>query len=309
MTNDLISDICRTLRLTGDVYFRTLFQGPFAVRVPANRRDIRFHQVLQGRCAVRLPHAETAAMLEEGDIAIIPNGAAQDLIFDCDTPPVGLDAAMAAGSFTNGVLSVGEAGPVTRLLCGFCAFHDGLDHPVLSALPPLMTVRQSDLGAEPWSVAALRLTAMEADLNAQGGREILTRLLEIVFLQALRRQAVLEGSGFLAALSDASLRRGIAAIHDRPEEDWTLTTLATESGMSRARFADRFTAAVGMAPIAYLRQWRLLRARELLQSTDLDMAEVAERCGYRSVPSFSAVFKRTVGIGPGTYRRQRGGPL
>ena len=309
MTNDLISDICRALRLTGDVYFRTLFQGPFAVRVPANRRDIRFHQVLQGRCAVRLPGEDTATVLEEGDIAIIPNGAAQDLIFDCDATPIGLDVAMASGTFADGILSVGEAGPVTRLLCGFCAFHDGLDHPVLNALPRLITVRQSDLGAEPWSVAALRLTAMEADLDAQGGREILTRLLEIVFLQALRRQAILEGSGFLAALSDASLRRGIAAIHDRPEEGWTLTTLAVEAGMSRARFADRFVTAVGMAPIAYLRQWRLLRARELLQSTDLDMAEIAERCGYRSVPSFSAVFKRTVGMGPGTYRRQRGGPL
>ncbi|WP_264465894.1 AraC family transcriptional regulator [Pacificispira spongiicola] len=303
----MISDICRTLRLTGDVYFRTLFRGPFAVRVPANRRDIRFHQVLQGQCMVRLPDGDATVMLEEGDIAIIPNGAAQDLILDCDIPPIGLDAAMTAGRFTDGVLSVGETGTVTRLLCGFCAFHDGLDHPVLGALPPLMTVRQSDLGAEPWSVAALRLTAMEADLNAQGGREVLTRLLEIVFLQALRRQAVLEGSGFLAALSDASLRRGIAAIHERPAEDWTLTTLAAEAGMSRARFADRFATAVGMAPIAYLRQWRLLRARELLQSTDLDMAEIAERCGYRSVPSFSAVFKRTVGIGPGTFRRQRGG--
>ena len=73
--------------------------------------------------------------------------------------------------------------------------------------------------------------------------------------------------------------------------------------MSRARFADRFTALVGLPPIECLTRWRLMKARLLLRSTDLDMQDIADRCGYASVPSFSQRFKQAFDIGPGGYRR------
>jgi len=75
--------------------------------------------------------------------------------------------------------------------------------------------------------------------------------------------------------------------------------------MSRGGFSERFTRVVGSPPIEYLRRWRLIKARALLASSGLDMAEIAERCGYRSVPSFSRRFKTAFGVGPGRFRRSR----
>ena len=74
--------------------------------------------------------------------------------------------------------------------------------------------------------------------------------------------------------------------------------------MSRARFAARFAEVVGLPPIGYLTAWRLMKARALLAESGLDMAEIASRCGYASVPSFSRRFKTAFGVGPGSYRRE-----
>ena len=73
--------------------------------------------------------------------------------------------------------------------------------------------------------------------------------------------------------------------------------------MSRARFAERFTRRVGLAPIAYLTHWRLMKARRLLRESDLSTEEIAARCGYASLPSFTRRYKAAFGVGPGAYRR------
>jgi transcriptional regulator GlxA family with amidase domain len=110
-------------------------------------------------------------------------------------------------------------------------------------------------------------------------------------------------AGYLAALADPQLSQALAAIHQQPGIAWTIGALARRAGMSRARFALRFGAVVGVAPIAYLTTWRLMKARALLANSTLDMAEIAARCGYASVPSFTRRFKQAVGIGPGAWRR------
>ena len=303
--HDILSEVFSTLKLSSHLSFAAELRGDFAVEIPEGQRRIRFHLARQGRCWVAVSGTE-AVELTEGDLAIVPNGAAQIVASDPQLPSVPLPDVVASGALADGVLTFGDSGPATRLLCGFCRFDEAIDHPVLSGLPSLMVVRQRDLGAEPWAAAALRLMALEADLNAAGTAGILTRLLEIVFMQSVRRMtASLEedANGFIAALSDAQLSRALHAIHSEPQTVWTIGALAKLAGMSRARFAERFTALVGVPPIGYLTTWRLMKARALLADTALDMAEIAERCGYASVPSFTRRFKQAFGLGPGAYRR------
>ena len=88
-----------------------------------------------------------------------------------------------------------------------------------------------------------------------------------------------------------------------PRRPWTIAELAVCSGLSRAVFAEKFTAAVGQPPIAYLTNWRLINARRLLRESDLGTDEIARRCGYQSLPSFSRRFKAVFRVGPGAYRR------
>ncbi len=301
---DILSDLFATLRLHSGLYFQTKLTGAWAVEVPAEHRRIRFHLVRQGSCWVSVPGAGEVRRIEEGDLAVIPNGAAQVLADAPERRPVKLADVIAAGALgDDGVLRAGEGEGRVRLLCGFCDFDEAIEHPVAASLPPLIVLSPQALGNEPWVAATLRLMALESDLPGQGRNGILGRLLEVVFIQMARRLSGGDGGGYLAALADPRLSKVLAAIHGTPEHPWTLAELARVAGLSRAVFAERFAAAVGLPPIGYLTQWRLMKARRLLRETGLATDEIGRRCGYLSLPSFTRRFKAAFGVGPGGFRR------
>ena len=306
--NDVLTDVFATLRLRGDLYFRAEFHGRFAIEIGAERRKVRFHLVRAGRCW--LTHAEGDAVeLVEGDMVIVPNGAAQVLSSTPGLSSRRLEDVIAGGALENGILSYKGTGKRNRyvsLLCGFCQFDEAIDHPLVAHLPNLIVLRANHLGDRPWVAATLRLLAMEADLGAQGMDGVLARLLEIIFIQAARR--LVDGgddlsNGYVAALADPRLSRALLAMHDAPEINWTVSGLAQEAGMSRAHFAARFMAILQVPPITYLTTWRLIKARAMLRDNALATGEIARRCGYASLPSFTRRFKAEFGIGPGTFRR------
>lgn len=82
--------------------------------------------------------------------------------------------------------------------------------------------------------------------------------------------------------------------------------LASEAAMSERTFLRRFTEATGLAPKIWLQHERLARARELLESTDQNTDQIAQRCGYRSVESFRVAFRTVVGVPPSVYRERFG---
>lgn len=303
---DVLSEVFSTLRLNGALYFRARLRGDFAVEVPRERRSIRFHLVRRGRCLVLVP-GQPPVTLEAGDMVVIPDGAPQTLASGPDLRPVPLSDLLAACPLENGRLEYGTEGAEVGLVCGYCVFDESVDHPVLTSLPKSIVIRPREFPAEPWTGAALDLIAREAELEGPGMTGILARMLEIVFMQAMRRMSGGDErpEGFMAALRDASLSRALGAIHDRPQHAWTVESLAGAAGMSRARFAERFTEQVGIPPIAYLTRWRLAKARDLLARTNLGLDEVASRCGYASGASFSRRFKLEYGQGPGAYRKER----
>ena len=93
--------------------------------------------------------------------------------------------------------------------------------------------------------------------------------------------------GLLAALTDARLSRALAAVHERPGEDWAIRSMAQRANMSRTAFAELFTATVDLPPIQYLAHWRATEAR-LLKNRRFSVAAVAEMLGYRSEAAFRA---------------------
>ncbi|MEJ8573693.1 AraC family transcriptional regulator [Microbaculum marinum] len=300
---DQLSDVFATLRLRSDVYFRADLSGGFSILVPAERRLIRFHFVLNGVGGVRL--GGDWVEMEEGDLVIVPNGAGH-VIADCpDRAPVPLPDVLGGGAMgEDGVLTYGSGEGRLQLLCGYCGVDEAVDHPVVAGLPPSIVLRTRDLGHEPWILASLRLLALESGLAAQGMNGTLSRLLEILLIQTLRRVPPPgEGAGYMAALADPKLSRALSAMHADPARPWTILDLARVAGMSRAGFSDRFTRTVGLPPLGYLTTWRLLKARRLLRETDLAIDEIALRCGYASLPSFTRRYKAAYGIGPGAYRR------
>lgn len=303
----MVSEVFSTLRLTSDITFRADLSGAFAVAVPPENRLIRFHYVRRGACLVGVQKKSRYVAVSQGDMVIVPNGATHVLADREGRDPVPLAEVIASGALgEDGVLRVGDGAGRVELLCGFCRFDEAVEHPVVSHLSELIVLRASDIGSQPWIVASLRLLELETDLAGQGRNGVLSRLLEILFIQTVRHltpAAAEEGIGYMAALSDPHLSRALLAIHRHPEQSWTIAALAEAAGMSRARFASRFTEVVGVPPNAYLTSWRLMKARLMLRETDLAIDEIAFRCGYASLASFTRRYSAAFGIGPGSYRR------
>ncbi|RCW20554.1 helix-turn-helix protein [Ciceribacter lividus] len=305
--NDILTGIFSALRLETRLYFEAAFPKAFSVALPRERQHIRFHLVLDGDAWIRAEDEEPQRLVE-GDLAIVPHGSAQ-IVSDTPTrPPVDLAEVLARHPPEEGVLSTG-GNPATRLLCGFCAFDEAIAHPLIAGLPALLVVRPAELRDEAAAAAALRLLAMEATNRREGMPAVVMRLVEIILIQTIRRLSSEDDQriGFVAALADRRLSRALYAMHDAPERDWTVELLAKVAGMSRSRFATEFAEDVGRTPIEYLTAWRLAKARALLARSGLDIAEIAERCGYRSLPSFSQRFKATFGVSPARFRRESRG--
>jgi AraC family transcriptional regulator, transcriptional activator FtrA len=79
-------------------------------------------------------------------------------------------------------------------------------------------------------------------------------------------------------------------------------TFAKRAAMSERTFQRRFRESVGLSPTDWLQRERMYRARELLEARDDALQAIAEQCGYRSLETFRAAFRRVVGASPSAYR-------
>ena len=91
---------------------------------------------------------------------------------------------------------------------------------------------------------------------------------------------------------------------EKPENDWTVESLASEVGMSRSPFAARFSQLVEEPPLRYLTRWRMQKASRLIETSHAGLAVIGKRVGYDAEAAFSKAFKRYTGVSPGAYRRK-----
>jgi transcriptional regulator GlxA family with amidase domain len=92
-------------------------------------------------------------------------------------------------------------------------------------------------------------------------------------------------------------------VAERLDEEHSIPSLARRAAMSERTFARRFTAEVGTTPHKWLTSQRVLRARHLLESTDLDIERIARESGFATAAVLRHHFQRQIGIPPVAYRR------
>jgi AraC family transcriptional regulator, transcriptional activator FtrA len=111
---------------------------------------------------------------------------------------------------------------------------------------------------------------------------------------------------FVAAPVQERPGRTVSSVLDwarkRLDEPLKIGQLAERAGMSERTFLRRFQDSVGQSPVDWLQRERMYRARELLESTDGKLSDIAEQSGYSSLETFRAAFKRVVGTSPAAYR-------
>ncbi|TXG84534.1 MAG: AraC family transcriptional regulator [Sphingomonadales bacterium] len=305
---DLLSDILDTIALRGQIYFRTCFTGPWSVAVPQYQRAIRFHYVVQGVCHVTMSAGQELA-LRQGDIALIPSGAAHILSDQPGRIAASLETVLNDAGFTGEgalCLGAGDDNHATQMICGHFVFAEGSDHPLLRAMPQHFHITAGMRTRNLWLDEALRLMARQMMSDNPGGSAAVRRMSEVIFIEAIRccAEQSKELERFMHALSDAKISRALAAIHQMPAQAWTVEKMAAAAAMSRSRFADRFQELTGMAPLAYLTEWRMQRARRMLSSTSANIQEIAGAVGYQSAAAFTRAFATMYGEPPTDFRRR-----
>jgi AraC-like DNA-binding protein len=153
--------------------------------------------------------------------------------------------------------------------------------------------------------SVFRLMAVEAREFQPGGEAVITRLADVLVIQAIRawiETAPAARTGWLGALQDPQIGRALALIHRDPARAWTVASLASELAMSRSAFAARFTELVTEPAMQYVTRWRMHVAQNALETEGATVAQLADRLGYRSEAAFARAFKRVVGIPPGAVR-------
>ena len=309
---DLLSDILTSLSLRGTLYFRTSFTEPWGVRVPAFRNVARFHFAHRGEALVRIDGLTVPVHLAQGDLIVIPHGAAHVLTCRHTGPDEALpldDVLSRSGFPGHGTLIWGgdESPRDTQLICGHFALSEGARHILFDRLPPFIHLRGYGEEAGPWLEATLKVIGAEAGGARLGGDLIALKMSEAIFAQAIRahiEQAQRVDCG-IAGFGDPHLGRALSAFHRAPTAEWTVAGLAREAGLSRTGFAERFSDRLGVTPMAYVTSWRMQIAREALSARGLSVAEAAEISGYASESAFSRVFKKEIGLSPAAFR-QRG---
>jgi AraC-like DNA-binding protein len=267
-----------------------------------------FHVIAEGVCWLRTGEAPPVQLVS-GDVVLLPRGTPHRLLGAPDEealPYAELEAAHPPGG--EGVVDLGGAGPVVRVVCGKFHYAGNTDgHPLLSALPEVIHV--PGMSADPHLQDVVRILATETAGGQPGSRAVATRLTEVLFVLAIRawieRADTATGTGpsWLTALRDPRIGTALSLMHEEPHRDWTVESLARTVTMSRPAFARQFKEVVGHTPLAYLARVRIDRAARLLRDTDNPVGDIAQAVGYRSEFAFSRAFSREQGIAPGRYRR------
>ncbi|MFL6656711.1 MAG: GlxA family transcriptional regulator [Massilia sp.] len=99
-------------------------------------------------------------------------------------------------------------------------------------------------------------------------------------------------------------RQVMAWLDQRLAAPYDLDAIAAAFHVSPRTLLRRFKLEAGRAPLAYLQQTRIGKAKLLLESGERSLAQVTEMVGYADVATFGALFKREVGQTPAQYRRQ-----
>ncbi|WP_338762426.1 AraC family transcriptional regulator [Massilia sp. METH4] len=329
MPIDTLSEVLRTVRLRGAVFYAVTVGPEWAVEAPASAevaamvvpgagRVIAYHVVLEGTAWASLP-GEAPVRLAPGDIVMFPQGDAHVMASAPGVPPLpfSMDWMHATHALPKplplaidgATLAWGDAArrPDGRsdIVCGFLGCDHGPFNPLLAALPRLLHVPAD--GAGQWLRQAMLQAACgaSAEGGGPGSGALAERISETMFIDAVRRHASRlpeHATGWLAAVRDRQVGRALALIHANPRHPWSVAELARAAALSRSAFCERFSALLAVSPARYLARWRMEVAATLLREGQAPVAAIAFEVGYESEAAFTRAFTRLVGMPPSRWR-------
>jgi AraC-like DNA-binding protein len=275
--------------------------GRWAVQFPRPEK-IKFFAVVKGHCWLIIDTEPAPVRVEQGDVLLMTGQHAFVLASDPDVAPVS-----AIGLFqgtTRKSASLGN-GQDCEQIGGHVQLAPSNGALLIDVLPPLIHIRASAEQAVTLQWLLARLVG-ELTANLPGSGIAANNITLLMFVEILRIHLATAGeiaSSWLRAIGDARLAPALRLMHEDLKKTWQLQELAAACAMSRTAFAVRFRDVAGMAPMAWLTQWRMRIAMRMLVEEAIPIAVLAEQLGYASESAFSTAFKRVAGRAPGVYRQ------
>jgi len=229
---DILSDVLRSVRLRGAVFFDVKARAPWAATTPAAAKIagsvmpeaehvIMFHAVTSGACWAELLDGSIPPLhLTEGDIVILPMG---DQHVFCSEPGLRAEANLKIyyrptdRQLPFQVSPPGGDGESTRFTCGYLGCDVRPFNPVLQSLPRLLHSPATEgAGCMP---QLIRMAIDESATRRAGGETVLSKLAELMFVDVLRRYIDTlpkEAGGWLSGLRDQHVGAALALMHGQP---------------------------------------------------------------------------------------------
>ncbi|WP_040687016.1 AraC family transcriptional regulator [Nocardia vinacea] len=307
---DALASLLEGPRARGAFVMCSLLDPPWSLRIQ-DRAPLTVVSMIRGTAWIMTDAAGSKPrQVSAGDIAIFrgpdPYTVADD---PATTPQIFIDPGnvtkTADGEILCETLSLGvrqwgtDANGATLMVTGTYESAGAASQRLLRALPPVIILRRGDFDTRLLDVLVDEATK---DEPAQG--VVLDRLLDMVLIAALRAWfARNDAPAWYHAYSDPLVGKALRLLQHNPAHGWTVASLAEAVGVSRAALARRFTDLVGEPPMAFLTEWRLALAADLLQESDATIESIARQVGYGSAFALSTAFKRHFGVSPRDHRQ------
>lgn len=311
-------DLLREMRLTGGIFLDAEFTAPWCISArvtpedcapftPTPRNIIAYHYVVAGRLFITVD-GQPPMIIEAGEIVVLPRNDHHTIGSSPELIPVNADDLIQPAA-DGGLARIvyGGGGEPTQILCGFLG-NDMPRNALIALLPGILKLNVAEGASGNWIESTFKFAVQELAGSPVKAPAIVSRLAEILFMEAVRRyfeSPLSEENKAIAAINDPVVTRALNLIHDNLPRRWTTETLAREAGLSRSAFADRFTRAVGEPPMGYIARLRLGRAATQLVESTQSIARIASDIGYESEAAFNRAFKREYGVPPAAWRKNK----
>lgn len=297
-------------RARGAFALRAIMQPPWALRILAES-PLTLIACVTGELWIN-PDEGEAVRLGPGDIAVT-RGPDHYKVGDArSTPPSvvvhpgqqcrDLDGNSVTEQMMHDTRTWGNdpAGDTLFLVGSYEHLSDVSDR-LLRALPAVISVSHED-----WDSPLVALLESEMLKDEPGQAAVLDRLLDLLLTAVLKAwfgKHDANSPEWWKYQGDRIVEKALRLMHDNPSKAWTLDSLASSTGASRASLSRRFHELVGEPPMAFLKNWRMALAADLLCRPGETVSTVAEKIGYATPFAFSAAFKRVRGLSPQDYRK------
>jgi AraC-like DNA-binding protein len=293
-SGDLLSGLLRTVRLRGDGAAHLAPSPPFAIEFGDHAAMVHIFE--RGGCQLHITGEGEPRVVHEGEIVLLPRPR-------CHTIVSG-SAEFARGPERRDLVAPDDHVGTSRWLAGSFAVDAPSGGQMLAELPDAIVLTGVADRSLTWFDVSHRLLLEEIASPGQGSAAMISRILDLMFIQIIRVWASRPDAdpGWMTGATDPQIGDALTEIHANPGRQWTVVALASIAHLSRSAFAQRFTERIGHTPAAYIAQLRLETAADHLRTTTNPINVIAAEVGYRSHAAFTRAFSKRYGITPKQWR-------